>query len=453
MPLKPGTNISDLSLETSSAAFAHPAQKANVRRIVELLAWLDECEQPGEYYELQRHLFGYLYRVEEHRAQCSRTIKRLSKGRSKSSDCPELPNGTDPGLLDSWELEVWVYERLARQLRSVGDALAWRCFDYDRRLILALSQNESSGMIYNPNPETDGLPYELGLVTDIWENKRQFGLLHDLTNCLRICDVTEFRTGGGPLLHEVKKKRKVPTAQRDRAQAAVNAVAMGGRLPNPHHDMRFFEADEPYRSNTKELRDLIHLAHEHGCRGMRLPQSRALVCSSLPVLAKRYAADPEEFGQVIGSIERRAIKRAGIANATNHVTGNSGDSASRDRSMVPWGIYPLSPEDRAAIICDLVVFRSVVSVDGLVESLHGVGLEAEVLLPKSDQLELVGNMDVLRVRWGDRALKFHAPGMSLLLYELVEPMTWARGIRELIQGSVFPASPVLILSQERDAWM
>ncbi len=41
-----------------------------------------------------------------------------------------------------WEPEVDVCERVERQLRSVADALAWRVFAYDRRVIVALSRND-----------------------------------------------------------------------------------------------------------------------------------------------------------------------------------------------------------------------------------------------------------------------------------------------------------------------
>jgi hypothetical protein len=38
-----------------------------------------------------------------------------------------------------------VCERVDRQLRSIGDALAWQVFSYDRRVIIAFSRNQVPG--------------------------------------------------------------------------------------------------------------------------------------------------------------------------------------------------------------------------------------------------------------------------------------------------------------------
>jgi hypothetical protein len=54
-------------------------------------------------------------------------IKRLRRGRGAPQDAPPPPHSGDPGTAEGWELEAYVYERVARQLRMVGDGLAWQC--------------------------------------------------------------------------------------------------------------------------------------------------------------------------------------------------------------------------------------------------------------------------------------------------------------------------------------
>jgi hypothetical protein len=68
----------------------------------------------------------------------------------------------------------------------------------------------------------EGLPYELGRIKELWESDGHFALHHDLTNCLRIADLTEFTDGGG-LLREIKRRPHTEKAQMDRAQAAVRS--------------------------------------------------------------------------------------------------------------------------------------------------------------------------------------------------------------------------------------
>jgi hypothetical protein len=203
--VKAGESIQSLSVEEIDTVLVHPSQQALLSRLAELIEWLKSCESPDDYYDFQWHLVGELYKVEERRGLCTRVVKTLRRGKGLPADSPTLPAGFDPTRLETWELEVFMCERLARQLRTVGDGLAWRYFNYNRRIILALSRNQSPGPMY----PKDGLPSELDRVEACWKDSHHFALLHDHTNCLRIADISEFDGQGGVLLHEVKTSDRV----------------------------------------------------------------------------------------------------------------------------------------------------------------------------------------------------------------------------------------------------
>ena len=247
------------------------------------------------------------------KAQCSRIIKRIRRGKPLPANALPPPSRGDPAELDSWLLEAFVYERLVRQFRAVGDGLAWRCFGYDRRMILALSRNDSPGMMYGK----DGLPYELGRIEELWAHESHFTLLHDLTNCLRIADLTEFTKDGGALLREVKAKPHTDRRQMARIQAVIDALMQGGPLPGDRPDARLVELAEPYVTDLAQLNDLIRLAKRHGYRGMKLSQGRALVATYLPTAAGRWDSDPEAGTRALDSTRQRAIKRAGIRSSSH----------------------------------------------------------------------------------------------------------------------------------------
>jgi hypothetical protein len=448
MTLKPGQELISIDPELSGVLMKHPAQQANLSRISQLISWLRSCKEVGDFYEFQWHLGGYIYEVDERRAQCSRIIKRLRRGQSLPADMPPLPPSGDPVQLKTWELEAYVYERLARQLRTVGDGLAWRCFGYDRRMILTLSRNPSPGPIFNKQ----GLGYELGRIQELWEKDGNFALHHDLTNCIRIADLTEFTDDGGALLREIKAKPRTDKKQLERMQAAIDAIMRGGQLPGPRAGARLVKLTEPYVTNLGQLSDLIQLAKQYGCRGMKLTQGRALMASSLPACVRRWGADHEEGGQVMEAARQRAIKRAGIEMAMHHIKGYSGDTAARSEIMAPWAIYPFKPDECAALICDLLIFETTVSAEALIASLERAGLRGELLLEPADG-RLDGDMDVVRAHWRTRAITWHAHGLNLLLYELAEPDTLARGIREVITMDNPPAEPVMIYANEDRMWL
>src|SRR4051812_13261742 len=108
-----------LDPELLTAIFNHPAHRDNVERVTDLVSYLQRCNNPEEYYELQELLFTAVYKTEERRAQCARVIKRFRSGKPLPQDAP-APVG-DPNSLETWQFEVFVYERIARQLRTVGD--------------------------------------------------------------------------------------------------------------------------------------------------------------------------------------------------------------------------------------------------------------------------------------------------------------------------------------------
>lgn len=448
--IKPGQQLATLPPEALTAVMLHPAQVAAVQHVTDLISQLRNCEEPKDFYDFQKLLFGHVYSTEERRAQCSRMIKRLSRGESVPADPPPSPAVGGLADLRSWELEAFVYERLARQYRTVGDGLAWRRFGYDRRLILTLSRNDSAGPMYGK----DGLPYELGRIEELWSGPGHFALHHDLTNCLRMGDLSEFTADGGVLFREIKSKPHTDRKQLERLEQAVSAIMEGAELPGDRGGARLVHLQEPYITNMSQLSDLLGLAKRNGCHGMKLSHGRSLMATSVVKTFERWGADYAEGNRVRQSVWQQAVKRAGISDAMHHVRGNSSDTASRSPIQPPWSIYPFTVEDCAALTCDLLTFETVMSVEALAAELHSVGVHTEILLPPQhgriggkDGLE-----DVLRLYLGNRTLTAHASSLSLLLYELVRPDTWARGMKEALAMPNPPREPVLDFSNEWKIW-
>ena len=93
--------------------------------------------------------------------------------------------------------------------------------------------------------------------------------------------------------------------------------------------------------------------------------------------------------------------------------------------------YPFSPEECAALICDLLIFEAIVSGESLVASIEQAGLRGERLLAPGN-IQVGDAMGVLRARWSERTLTWHAHSLALMLYELVEPETLARGTKQAL---------------------
>jgi hypothetical protein len=92
---RPGTSLARPSgLRSGDGS---PGAAAIFDRIVELIEQLRALEQPADFYEFQRLLFGLLYELEERRSQCSRMIERLRRGRGAPGDVPPPPQPRPAG--------------------------------------------------------------------------------------------------------------------------------------------------------------------------------------------------------------------------------------------------------------------------------------------------------------------------------------------------------------------
>lgn len=82
----------------------------------------------------------------------------------------------------------------------------------------------------------EGTVHEIQFAEQQWMENRCFALLHDITDCLRIGDVTAFRDRGDDeqdiLLYELKTNpRRRESTQLTRTRLAAEALHTGGPLP------------------------------------------------------------------------------------------------------------------------------------------------------------------------------------------------------------------------------
>jgi hypothetical protein len=440
--------LNDMPVDRVNQLFMHPIQQDAFHSLVQLIAELRLCREYPDYNQFQQELLIKILDVQTHRGACTRVVKRLRSGKAVPADAPELRVEEDVNDLDSWELEVAVCERVDRQLRSIGDALAWRAFSYDRRVILALARNDPPG----PMAGKKGLEAERDFVTQWSTDEKCFVLLHDITSCLRIGDATFFKSIGKDYeasLYEIKtdpNRRKPPQLRRQKL--AEEAVRHGGPLPGDP-TARLISLGIPYETHLNMLRDGFEKAHHRGVLGMKVPGGTVLVATDL---GKAYELwSEQEFIAKIGTVRSNALKRAGILNFGQHLTYTSDDRVARSPIQPPWAIYPLPPEVCASLIVDMALFVVTISSEPLLDALRTVGLSAEWVLPP-DQNDLQSGQVILRAYKGNRGIEMCRSEIQRLLLELVDLSTWAEGVKELLTRDYVFDHPWPHFANERNVW-
>ena len=414
----------------------HPVQRETARLIAELVGELRSLREPGEYYEFQRELGAHVYDAQQRQAESSRHVKRERAGRP----VPAPDVGT-------WDLSVAMWDRIVRQLRAVGDALAWRLFSYDRRFILALSRNQPAG----PMVGKEGLGWELGAVKESWERDGHFALLHDLTNCLRIGDITVFGNDG-PMIAEVKKSAGGGSRHREqvrRAQRAVAVINDGAPLPGKE-DVELVVSPRPFKTDLAALRTQLERANNDAIATRSIGHEQ--VVAALAVIEKNDEPS-EALMRRSDDLKQRAFAKAGLTEVAHHLRGTRADSIGRDSNLAPFTIYPFCPQLVAALATDLICFEHTVGWDRLGRAFESHGFEVELLLePASGSPP--ADIAVLHDRKADRRITIHSGGLDQLLHEFVDLDRYVAAIGDEARRARAhsTSASVLTFSNEKAVW-
>lgn len=434
-----GKRLLDRPPDEIEALLSDARQLDAHRLITELIGDLRTCGRAKDYYEFQRELGAHIFDAQTRQAEASRSAKRE---RSRK-DTPDARLGT-------WALELVLWDRIVRQLRSVGDALAWRCFGFDRRIVIALSRNAPP----SPVVGKDGLGSELGVMQEAWQNQQQFALLHDLTNSIRIGDVT-IVTDNGWQLYEVKTsaagKGSRRRAQVKRARQALDAIQSGAPLADAGPEL--VVADSPLKIDIAGLRAVLDRAREDGVASKRVGRQQ--------VMTALAAARPSRHLPVAVTIEQwerlksRAFSKAELAQSPQHLRGVRSDSLVLDAGLAPFPIFPLAPDVAASLTTDLLAFEYVVGWERVAAALRARGFTVTCPLPEASGL-IEEDQEVFWCEAGDLRLTIHKDAVGQLLHELVDVDRYASAIKDIAERAKLRGDHVwsgaMTFSNERAIW-
>ena len=374
---KPGQRMKTLTDREMQTVLQHPAQIETYRHVVQLLGELRVSSSPRDFFRLQESLFECAFNVDRRRAECARARKRVARGKEPQDAGTDDPAWGDPMDPTSWQTEEFVHERLLRQYRSVGDSIAWTLFGHDRRVIASLASNASPGPLVKraDGQGQDARAAELDAVRSAVADG-DFAVLHDLTNCLRIGDLSRINSEGAQVGEVKLNPRNVKVSQLRRMEAAISSIER--QRPLPGSKMTIVDLTTRYRSNTRAIGDLFEKSRISGVAGAVLRQGQSLMVVDFRSMSARYGEDIDQGIKVIEAKRQSLWRRAAIDRPSSHrLHGRSADEAARVPLLPPYGIYPAAPDVCATLICDYAVFETHLSVEALA-SIHRLAPGASV---------------------------------------------------------------------------
>jgi hypothetical protein len=300
---------------------SHPRHLAAQPVLADLIKQLRDCANVKDGYEFQQELLIHLNTADTARAAFAQAVKRMRDGKSPQQGVPDPQSGLDPSRPKTWQLERDVCERVVRQLKCVGDALAWRVFGFQRKRIIALCQSAPPGAFAGKA----GRAAELARVEQAYSEDGKFAILHDLTNCLRIGDVTIFNNDGTFKTIGIKTNpRRTSPAQNRKVKAAAAAVSDNAPLPGDDRRARLYDLDLPYHTHLDVLRLGTERAARDGIFTAKLPGARALLVTDIyGCTARGWTGD--QWPDAADRKFTAALRRAGIGDDDRrwHVTATA----------------------------------------------------------------------------------------------------------------------------------
>ena len=444
--------LGSLSEADLRPVLSHHRHQLNLPLVGSLVHRLQKLKAPTDFYEFQRDLFGHLYAADEWRAQCAE-IELLLRG---GSDCDPSWKNVD------WRLERIVADRICRQLRCVGDGLAWKAMAYERHLIVALGHNRSNPNLFGK----EGLGCELRVVQDSWEKEGHFAILHDLTNCLTVGDVTTCSLMHAPwvkppshtcnserwVIAEVKNVRGLcKTVRRGkqlaRMRAVVDAVVNGVPLVGDDGVARsFFRSTKQFKTHLSELGEALEEAWKTG-HSLRRLQRYWVVSGRAPAQFLQSGMSSQERK----AKEDKALIQAGLNTVRDRVALSSADSLRLAPGCAPFSIYPFPAHICAALICDYLAYVSMLGITALSDALSAAGFKYVEEIQPVDLSE--GDRAVVRGAIKNKAMSINGAALNQILLEIIDLRRLAEAMIEFCQGaSGAPLTGMVTMKNERATW-
>lgn len=372
--VKSSLSLADLEPAQKSIVLNHAEQVLNVQAVVGLLRLMDAAgRDPERLFNFQAMLFHAIYRAQLAAGDIKRARMRIARGKTPGWPAPHeadvvayvsppwtlrcSPDSTNPA---DWEIESAVAARVIRQLSDIGDGLAWRIYRHDRAQIIALADHDQTGTIVGA-ANRRGLEGEVGAVISTFKDRGRFALLHDLTTVLRHTDLTELHADGFRELHEVKAAATASATakakkQRIAAQAALNAAE--GLEDLRLSDARVTRFGTQLRSHVRELESVLATAMRKGHVATRVGD-RVVGAFYFPGTAGSDAGFAHAWGAFRIDVEKTSARVMPMADQRLQAPVNLQDG-DRPAFVVPFSVWPLPVEQRAALICDYLYLETMV---------------------------------------------------------------------------------------------
>jgi hypothetical protein len=362
-------------------------------------------------------------------------FKELKKNTKESSE------------IDTLDKEIFVFELFRNKLKDIGDALAWKLFDYNRAVLYLFSNNPDPGYLNHV-----GLTKELLTFIHKSFEKGNISILNIISNCLRIGDLISKSNEGTIEIEEIKSSGNLRKDGKERLSRQLNIM---DELVSFLNENKSFDKGKESRMLTidiyplnyfKELKQVIGQAYNKGYSTIKINEYSFIDVFNYNRL--------DDYDAAIKYMEEQhEIQAPGWDN--NTAIFSNYDRFSFSPVIAPYSIFPLSEQLCADIMFGQINISIYLNFTELAKYLEQKGLkviETTSDIIKKDSKQLANKIMV--IKYNNMYLNLPPMTMNKIFYEYYHPNYIVKEIkllREVIKEGEEPGI-IIYNKQEKHLW-
>lgn len=274
--------------------------------------------------------------------------------------------------------------------REIADGLAWRTLGYKRVRLRILAQAQSPGLIATPQGAKDGRKAEIMYAENV-VRANHYALLHDITSCLLVADLSMLKEiGGVPHLADAKKKKLIAGASiirklKKRLKLSKQESKLFEAQMNLDHDrvisggevVEVYHFNKPVKHFHKEVKKTIQAARLDGFAAVRL--SEYLVVEVTEVHHPKLTLE-KAVGESLLTKTENSLPFSNLDNLEVRLKGKV------MRVKAPYSVYPYRADDVVGLITGELYIHAELDVAKLKEEVQKLGWEMDIDVPDNAEI-------------------------------------------------------------------
>jgi hypothetical protein len=324
--------------------------------------------------------------------------------------------------------EIYSDTIINKALREIVDGIVWKYFNYNRAILYMLADKQPIETI-RPDQGTLNNLYEFG---DEFLEKDAVAIYNDITNFLRIGDVTKIKIDNSIEIIEVKagKKRGARiTRQRDKMAEIVEFFNTG--LTN-YDGVKLKILDSSLKQNNylSQLYDAIKSAKYRGFESL-------LIGNYIILQIADYSKIKDESFISFFESKHRTVRDAWKRNNDFIIKSFFLDKMEYSKNCAPFSIYPFDVETCTDIMTGQLMILSIFNFSEVLRIVKKAGWDIvdSIIFKSEDEFDSIKNMDprdisYLKVGKGKMVYEVPPSLIARMQFELLSPNTMIQHFEE-----------------------